>query len=295
MKVPAHLTQEAAALLDAPAHERIAFIQTDQWVHYDVAETLLRRMGMLVSHQRIIRMPNLVVVSRSGNGKTALLKEFMRQQPSEVRTDMTIRSPVLSMSMPGTPSVSTMWSALLFAACIDHNIRWSPALKLRNVKLVLVDYETRVLVIDEMNNLSRAGREAGDILAELKMLSNDLNLSIIAAGTQEVINAMNADPQMRSRFDPIALPPWSLSRDYLRFLKTYEALLPLPEPSELASAPMARMLFSMGQETIGNTVRILKKAAELAIRERRGRIDLPVLEAIEWTPPNAWGSIAAQV
>src|SRR5450830_1463683 len=48
---------------------------------------------------------------------------------------------------------------------------------------------------------------------------------------------------LKSRFEPAALDRWSLNAEYLRFLASYEKLLPLGEWSDLASREMATKIF----------------------------------------------------
>lgn len=130
------------------------------------------------------------------------------------------------------------------------------------------------------------------LLGAIKGIGNDPQMSIIAAGTQAAINALHADPQMTSRFDACPLPHWKLNAEYLRFLASYERLLPLAEPSHLASRELAPKIYAMGGEALGNTVRVLKASAAKAIEMKKERITEEVLEAIEWIKPSDWDAVA---
>ena len=166
---------------------------------------------------------------------------------------------------------------------ISHRERDPPHLKKRAAKSALQYAQTRVLVIDEFNHLQNVGKRASDLLAAIKGISNELKLSIVAAGTSAAVNALNTDLQMKNRFEPVALNRWALDVEYLRFLKTYEQLLPLSEPSNLSSKDMATKIYGMCGETIGPTVKLLKAAACYSIEKGDERIDLSTLEKVEWT------------
>jgi len=45
-------------------------------------------------------------------------------------------------------------------------------------------------------------------LNQLKFLSIELRMPVVALGTNEALCAMRADPQIASRFEPFALPRW---------------------------------------------------------------------------------------
>lgn len=91
----------------------------------------------------------------------------------------------------------------------------------------MVNSNVQMLALNEFNNVADAGRATSDLLAAIKNLSNELRVTIVAAGTAKAINALNLDPQLKSRFEPIGLPHWSADREYRRFLASYEQLLPL--------------------------------------------------------------------
>lgn len=290
-----HLDPEVAPILLLPRDERLEFCNSDRWVGYTRAVQIMQQLDQLLLYPKTLRMPNLLIVGRSGNGKSSILERFTRRHPIQITEAGTPIAQVLSVAMPETPDESEFWSCILWALGISHGDRDTVPMKKRQAKSVLKFAGVRILVIDEFNNLTSAGRKQGDILALIKGLSNDLKISIVAAGTQEAINALNSEPQMKSRFEPAPLDRWSLNAEYLRFLASYERLLPLGEPSELASRDMAPKIFGMAGETIGATVKLLKAASNKAILSGAERIDEKVLKAVSWTKPGEWSEIARRV
>lgn len=290
-----HLNPDLVPMLKLPLVERIQYCKTDRWIGYTRATDIMRRIDQLLVYPKSLRMPSVLIVGRSGNGKSSIVERFSSTHPVQMSGTGGAIVPVLKISMPETPNESEFWSEILWAMGISHGDRDSATLKKKEAKSVLTHACLRVLVIDEFNNLTTAGKQAGDLLAAIKGISNDLKVSIVAAGTQAAINAMNLDPQMKSRFDPAVLDRWKLDKEYLRFLASYERLLPLSEPSDLASRELATLLYGMAGETIGATVRLLKEASSFALSSRKERIDKSVLEELEWTKQDEWDDIARRV
>jgi Bacterial TniB protein len=291
----AHLSPEVIATLELPTPERLEFCQSDHWIGYTRATQIMQQLDQLLIYPKTLRMPNLLIVGRSGNGKSSILERFRHRHAVQMTEDGSPLMPVLQIGMPESPGESEFWSTILWGMGISHGDRDPAALKKRSAKSILQYAEVRVLVIDEFNNLTGAGKKAGDLLAAIKGLSNDLRISIVAAGTQAAINALNTEPQMKSRFEPAALDRWKLDAEYLRFLASYERLLSLAEPSNLATRELAPMIYGLGGETIGGTVKLLKKAASDAITQGVERITEKVLKNMNWTKPGEWDEVARRV
>lgn len=290
-----HLLPEVREAVTLPKAERIEFCREDRWIGYAGAERIRNKLDDLVAFPRTLRMPDLLIVGRNGNGKSAILEHFARSHTVQSAEDGTPFKPVLLIEMPDTADASAFWSEILWAMLIAHRENDHPRKKKQQVKSILQYARVRVLVIDEFNNVVNAGRKAGALLASIRELSNTLKLSIVAAGTQAAINALNSDPHMKSRFSPVPLTRWSLNEDYLRFLASYERLLPLAEPSGLATRELAPRLYGMGGDAIGGTVNVLKAAAKAAIETGTERITVPLLEKLDWTGPEGWEELARAV
>lgn len=295
MMTTAHINAEVAELLDLPRPERIEHCKADRWIGYSRAIEIMQQLDQLLVYPKTLRMPNLLIVGRSGNGKSSIIERFASRHPVQVSGTGTPIAPVLHISMPETPDESEFWSEILWAMGISHGDRDSATLKKRQAKSVLGYAGIRVLVIDEFNNLTTAGKRAGDLLAAIKGLSNDLKICVVAAGTQAAINALNLEPQMKSRFEPAVLDRWKLNTEYLRFLASYERLLPLAESSDLPSREIAPVIYGMAGETIGATVKLLKEAASHALTAGKERIDTQVLKEMKWTRHDEWDDIARRV
>ncbi len=95
----------------------------------------------------------------------------------------------------------------------------------------------QMLVIDEVHHLL-AGHYAKQrrFLNVLKYLGNELQIPLVGVGTLDALRAVQTEPQVASRFDPIALSGWQWSKEFLVLLASFERLLPLRERSHLIAS-----------------------------------------------------------
>jgi Bacterial TniB protein len=117
-------------------------------------------------------------------------------------------------------------------------------------------------------------------------MANDLRIPLIAVGTVDAVRAIQADPQLANRFEPLPLPTWELNREFQTLLASFERTLPLRRPSLLAQERLAAKLLSMSEGTIGELSRLLIAAASEAIRGGQERIDEATLRRLNWQPPS---------
>ena len=74
-----------------------------------------------------------------------------------------------------------------------------------DVVAVAADRLVAIVRVDEVHHLlAGTVREQRQSLNQLKFLSNELRMPVIAIGTSEALYAMQADPQIASRFEPFA-------------------------------------------------------------------------------------------
>lgn len=291
MTTHTHLLPEVREFLTLPNTERIQNCLEDKWIGYTRALSILKRLDDILVYPRTLRMPNILVVGRSGNGKSSLLERFINRHPVQINERGSAVMPILRIEMPETPDESELWSLMLWALAVSHREKDPASIKKRQVKSLLVHSQVRLLVVDEFNNLARAGKAAGDLLAGIKGLSNELKISIVAAGTPDAANTLASESQMWSRFEVAILDRWKLDQEYLRFLMSYERLLPLAEPSNLASRELAPKIYGMAGDTVGGAVKLLKLASAAAIESGAERITATLLDRLEWTRSDQWNEI----
>ena len=193
-------------------------------------------------------------------------------------------------SISGSPSFkSADHKAAAFARALDvydtimekvacpfrHND--SPGRKQFQVITVLRRVGLRLLIIDEIHHvLAGSLLQQHNFLNTIKHLSNELQMPIVGVGTREAFNAIQTDPQLANRFEPVFLPRWSIGDrlkpeidPYLQLLASFECLLPLNRPSNLTRPALALKILSLSEGLIGEVSAILTKAAVKAKVARR--------------------------
>lgn len=99
-----HLLPAAQGLARLPADERIHRLRADRWIGYPRAVEALNRLEILYMWPNKQRMPNLLLVGPTNNGKSMIVEKFRRTHPARADADQE-HIPVLVVQMPSEPSV----------------------------------------------------------------------------------------------------------------------------------------------------------------------------------------------
>ena len=284
----AHLAESAHQALLLPDEQRIERIRRARWIGYTRAQTILTQLEDLLAYPRQPRMPNLLLYGDTGNGKTFIINRFVQRHPADDNPEGGAAVvPVLSIQAPPSPSENRLYDAILEALYAPYRYHESVAKKQFQVLRVLRAVNTRMMIIDELHHALVGGANQQRILMNtLKYLSNELQISLIGVGTREAIRAIQADPQLASRFHRIELATWRMGREYRKLLASFERMLPLKNPSHLHREPLATQLLAMTEGTIGELSLLLKAAAIAAVRNGLERIDSEGLKTLTWEPPS---------
>lgn len=271
-----HLSEKAQNIADAPDLERIHYINQRFFIPYQRAQELLDEMEDLLIHPKTNRMPNLLIVARSNNGKTEILKEFLMRHPPEDRiTSDKIHAPVIYIQSPPGPSEDVFLHKALQALWAPVKVTDSSAKKLNQLIDLLDRIGVKMLLIDELNSLL-----AGSVTKQrlflnmLKYIGNELKIPIVTAGTAEAKQAVTTDKQLESRFPTRALPRWKWGKEFRRLLASFEHVLPLKEPSHLSDTRLGKYLYGTCEGVIGDLSTVLRSAAEEAITTGKEMIDV---------------------
>ncbi|HYA39645.1 MAG TPA: TniB family NTP-binding protein [Candidatus Methylomirabilis sp.] len=284
-----HLRPEARALALQPGTERLAGLGVEHWIGYTRAHQALAQIEALFVHEPgKLRPRNLLIVGPTNNGKTMIAEKFRRTHPpyrSEDGEHEVI--PVLMVQMPAEATATRLYTALLAALGTPiglhgrNDIR--EALALRLMRAVGM----RLLMIDEVHNLLAANaRRQRELLNLLRFLGNELRIPLVCLGIRDAYLAIRSDDQLENRFHPLLLPPWELGEELARLLASFETVLPLREPSQLAAAPLPELILRRSEGTIGEIALLLARATATALRQEAERIDRAVLERTDYQPPS---------
>ena len=280
-----HLHESTRRVARLPAAERLAHARADRWIGYTRAVQAVARLEELLAWPGKQRMPNLLLIGPTNNGKSMIVEKFRRSHPPGSRPDRE-EIPVLAVQMPSDPQVSRFYAVLLTALGAPlrpgQRIAELEQLALRLMRAARV----RMLVIDELHNVL-AGR--GDVRREflnlLRFLGNELKIPLVGVGTRDAYLAIRSDDQLENRFAPFVLPRWQPDEEACRLLASFAAAFPLRRPSPVATAEMAGYLLTRSEGTIGELAALLTEAAVAAIESGEEAINQRTLLMATYAGP----------
>ncbi len=284
------LTNEAQEITNKTNEERIAYISEDRWIHYPQAEEIIQTLESIKTYEKNkTRVTSILLVGSSNNGKTSLLEEFVRRNPSydyysENSDKFTkeffdnysaIGIPALSILAPNEPNESRLYSNILNKIFAPFNERDSVARKQYLVEYYLDLLNVDMLIIDEIHNiLSGSIAKQKQVLNAIKNLSNHLKIPIVLSGTKDALRAVSTDTQISSRFRPIYLKKWKMDKEFVSLLATFLKTLPLKKESIILTVNTSMEILEISDGNIGDIIGLLKKAAIYAIKSESERITL---------------------
>ncbi len=282
-----HLIPSAQKTAQLPDAERIARIRADRWIGYTQAQKALAKLEDLFTHPERQRMPNLLIVGPTNNGKTMLVEKFRRQHPVTTSDDtQTEQIPILAMQMPSDPTISRFYTMLLYSLNApsfgSRRVSDLEELSLR----ILRQVGLRMLVIDELHNvLAGSGPQQRQFLNLLRFLGNELRIPLVCVGTKEAYLVIRSDDQLENRFEPFSLPLWTLDDEFSSLLASFVAVLPLRRASPLHLPDIAHYILSKSEGTIGEITTLLTRSAILAVETGSECIDRKILGLVDYSSP----------
>lgn len=268
--------------------EQIGKLRGGRWIRYTRAEDILNKLEDLYGAPRTHRMPSLLLVGETNNGKTMIARRFHERHQPHVHVDYhNSKVPVLMLQAPPVPDEGRFYNAILTELYVPF--RQSSRIEQRQLQVLtmLESIGVRVLIIDEIQHvLAGTSAKQRHFLNVLKYLSNELRISIVAVGTRDAFNAIHADPQLANRFEPALLPRWKMNEEYLRLLASIEPLIPLNNPTPLTEMPLASKILALSEGTIGEICELLRIAGLYAIRTGSECINDQVLTQCGYQPPS---------
>ncbi|PKF49031.1 TniB family NTP-binding protein [Enterovibrio nigricans] len=281
-----HLLPAARKIALLPDAERIQRIRSDRWIGYPRAIYALKRLETLYEWPQRQRMPNLLLVGPTNNGKSMIIEKFRRTHPSRFDADKE-HIPVLCVQMPSEPSVIRFYVALLTAMGAPFKPR-SRLAELEQLALSLLEkVGVRILVIDELHNIL-AGNSVTrrEFLNLLRFLGNKLRIPLVGVGTRDAYLAIRSDDQLENRFEPMTLPLWEVNEHICSLLASFAASFPLRRPSPIANLDMVRYLLTRSEGTIGEMAHLLMAAAVAAVESGEEAINHQTLSMADYIGPS---------
>lgn len=282
------LPPKVVAALGESNDDRIRFVRGERIVKYAKSEEILDDLTALMSHPPKNRMPCRLLIARTNNGKTEVLRQLMRRHPADPNPDgEAINLPILHAELV-EPDERHLYIELLKGLFQSYPPKSTTSERREQLISVLSKVRPRMIVLDEVNTLINGTvRKQRACLNALKHISNTVSIPIVAAGTQEAQYAFRTEPQIENRFEVRTLPLWTYGVELRRLLASFERSIPLRKPSNLADAPIAKQIANMTDGTIGEIGKLIEAAAIFAIKSGAEQITTDVLQKCSYMSPSA--------
>jgi len=282
-----HLLPNICEVALLPVEQRIARLRSEYWIGYSRAQEALGRMEELLNYPKRVRMPNMLLISPTNNGKTMIVEKFRRNHlpyTSENGDHEVI--PVLTVQMPSNPSVRRFYAAII--AALGAPVLYNTTARYETVCIKLMKVtEVKMLIIDELHNLlaSNNNRQR-EFLNVLRFIGNELQMPIVGVDIKDAYLAIRSDDQLENRFEPFILPLWQNDNEFSKLLRSITMVLPLQKPSPLSDPEIRSIILSRSEGTIGEIMTFLARAACEAITSGQEFIDRIILERTKYNSPS---------
>jgi hypothetical protein len=150
---------------------------------------------------------------------------------------------VLALQMAGKPGERRLYAQILAALGAPRSPRLTVVDPERVTLRLMRAVDVHVLLLDEIHNiLAGTFREQRVVLNTLRYLSNELQISLVCFGVNEVREAIGGDVQLARRFEEYPLPRWSAEESFEQLILAIIRNLPLRHPSVLSVPTVRRIL-----------------------------------------------------
>lgn len=282
-----HIHPDFLHVMGLSSEERLAFLDEPRWIGYDGAKMILDSLSALMVKPQRPRMPSLLVVGESNNGKTTIIRRFfdLCGQPY-VNDDAQPVKPVILAEAPPSADEKGLYISLLERFFAPYRATDSTAKLRYQVIHLFRACHVKLLVIDEFHSLlTGSSTKQREVMNAIKLLCNELCIPIVGVGTREAVRVLHSDPQHASRFDVISLPLWLLDKDFQKLLASFEKVLPLSLPSRLHQPEMASAFHAISSGNLGDLHRLLVECARAAIESGDEQITLDIIKNKSWVRP----------
>lgn len=282
-----HIHPDFRHVMALSAEERMEFLDQPRWIGYTVAQNILDTLQGLLHKPKRPRMPNLLIVGDSNNGKTTVIERFRHLcGASYVNADSEPVKPIIIAEAPPSADEKGLYISILEQFFSPYRAT-DPTSKLRYQAIHLFRAcHVSMLVIDEFHSLLTGSPvKQREVMNAIKLMCNELAIPIVGVGTREAVRVLHTDPQHASRFDVMTLPLWELNVDFQRLLAGFEKVLPLKNRSNLHSPDLASLFYTISEGNTGNLHRLLIECAQEAIRSGKEQIDRAIVEKKAWLRP----------
>lgn len=280
-----HIHEDFLHLMDLSKEDRIYALDEYFMISYPKANEILQTMLRLINKPQKYRMQNLLIIGEPYMGKTTIARKFQEMHPDKIVEDEigeTLIKTVLYVNIQG-PSEKEFWTSILDQFWEPYKNTHS-TLRLKHQTFhLLKKCNVKTIIFDEIHSiLDGSALKQKVIMDQIKNLSNELMIPMIAVGTKSAAQVLYTDMQHVSRFDVIKLDKWELDNNFRGLLQSFEKRLPLKKPSNLPSKEKATLLSDISQGNLGLLHRILIECSIVAINDEIEEITIDIIKKFSY-------------
>lgn len=282
-----HIHPDFQHIMALSAKDRLAFLDEPRWIGYDTSRLIMDSLNALMDKPKRPRMPNLLVVGESNNGKTTIIRRFYDLcGKAYVNDDADAIKPVILAEAPPSADEKGLYISLLERFFAPYRASDSTAKLRYQVIHLFRACQVRLLVIDEFHSLlTGTATKQREVMNAIKLLCNELCIPIVGVGTREAVRVLHSDPQHASRFDVVSLPLWTLNKDFQKLLASFEKALPLKKASRLHQPELASLFHAISGGNLGDLHRLLVECSKAAIESGEECITPEIVKSKSWVRP----------
>jgi Cdc6-like AAA superfamily ATPase len=269
--------------------ERIRYIEEIIIIH-PLFQKIFNAISECHERSKIMAEPQcFFITGKSGAGKSTLIKYYTSRYPRKITREGTI-IPVLSSEILASATPKGIATGILLdlgdpladrGTQIGQMIRVFKLVEECKVELIILDEFQRL--IDDKSNL--VIKKSAELVRDLVTRTN---VPVVLVGMPESDMILGANEQLKRRFTARRdLTPFKFHTDgdimnFRKLLQLIDKKLPLSERSQLADPDMALRFYLASRGLISGVMKLVSKAAELAMEQDYEKIMLDHLaEAYE--------------
>lgn len=282
-----HLSPNAIEALKLSNPDRITYIRKERWLGYPTAKLVINQLEDLFKYPKRSRMPNLLIIGDTNNGKTTIAKHFYSQFPAFLESpEKSIVCPILYIQAPPVADESRFYASIIQRYAAPYRTSDRVEKKMNHALTLMQNTQVKMLIIDEFHHvLAGNSNKHRAMLNVIKYIGNELMIPVVGVGTKDAFVAIQSDPQLSNRFDHAYLPRWKYNKEFRSLLLSLEHILPLKNKSNLTEEDKARKILALTDGAFGEIYRLLTELAAYGVVSGEEKISLDHIDKINWIPP----------
>jgi hypothetical protein len=275
------ITKDAVGLTD---DERKALVER-MHITFPRFKRVLDKIAYCHQHSKIAAEPEcLLITGLQGAGKTTLCREYVRKYPRKITREGRI-IPVLSTFVPSITTKKSLPTKLLHALGDGAAEKGTSVTQTLRIINRVDDCGVEIIILDEFQHF--IDRDSSAVLVNvsdwLKDLINETKKPVVLVGMPHSEVVLRANPQLERRFsmreslEPFGWGTTAKQGEFKFFLEHLDRHLPLPKRSNLSDHEMAFRIFCATYGLIGYVMKLVRRAAIMAIDRATDCLDIELL------------------